>query len=149
VNHFLLLGAVVSGIPAVVMLIRHKAPRATAVSAGLTAAFLVAAIPSLLARFHYPITNWLVWLGIIAVFIGAVLFFWYDVLHDEHQKPLFKKKGGQGGKEHNSHVRPLATCLILVASGLMIFTNFHAITADFHNGTSQASGGFTTSQQPG
>ena len=139
-----LLLAVVLGTPAVVLLIRHKAPRATAIMFALAAVCLLAGIPSLLAFLGHPIgTGWIL-LGVVIAFIVSVMFFYFDIIRGEHSRPVLGRKGGaaagqpgSGGGKHNHHVRPLAASLGLVVTGLLIALNWSAVWSGTSHGFSQ------------
>jgi hypothetical protein len=140
VNWASLLLAVVLGTPAAVLLIRHKAHRAMAIMFALAAVCILAGVPSLLAELHHPIgTGWIL-LGIVAAFITSVMFFYFDVLRGEHKKTLFGKGGGAaapGGGGGKHHVRPLAACLGLVVTGLLVAFNFSAVWSGTSHGITQ------------
>ena len=89
-----LLLAAVFGTPAVVMLVRRKAPRTAAILAALAALCLLSGIPSLLAALGHPLGAGPVLLGIVILAIGFAMFFYLDVIRGEHKTPLFKGKGG-------------------------------------------------------
>jgi hypothetical protein len=136
-----LLLAVVLGTPAVVMHIRHKAPRASAILFALAAVCILSGVPSLLAYLHHPIgTGWIL-LAIVIAAIVSVMFFYYDVIRGEHKKSLFGKGGGaagapgSGGSKH--HVRPLAACLGLVVTGLLVAFNWGAVWSGTSHGVTQ------------
>lgn len=136
-----LLLAVVLGTPAVVMLLRGKAPRATAILAALAAVALLAGVPSLLATIGHPISPGPILLAVVALFIVSVMFFYFDIIRGEHKKSLVRAKGGApagataGAKTH--HARPLAACLGLVATSLVITLNWTAVWTGTSHGISQ------------
>lgn len=139
-----LLLAVVLATPAVVMLLRHKAPRATAILFALAAVCVLAGIPSLLAALGHPVGSGPVLLGIVAVFIVSLMFFYFDIIRGEHKAPLLGRKGsgapgqpGSGGGKHNHHTRPLAASLGLVVTGLLIALNWSAVWSGTSHGFSQ------------
>ena len=136
-----LLLAVVLGTPAAVLLVRHKAHRAMAILFALAAVCVLAGIPSLLAALHHPIgTGWIL-LGIVAAFITSVMFFYFDVVRGEHKKALFGKGGGgapgAGGGGGKHHIRPLAACLGLVVTGLLVAFHFTAVWSGTSHGFTQ------------
>lgn len=139
-----LLLAVVLGTPAVVLLIRHKAPRAAAIMFALAAVCLLAGVPSLLALMGHPVgTGWIL-LGIVIAFIVSVMFFYFDVIRGEHKSPLLGRKAGGGaagqpgaGGKHSHHVRPMAASLGLVVTGLLIALNWPAVLSGTSHGFSQ------------
>lgn len=140
-----LLLAVVLGTPAVVLLIRHKAPRATAILGALAVICLLAGVPSLLALMGHPIGTGWVLLGIVIAFIVSVMFFYFDIIRGEHKSPLRGRKGGATGQpgqpgaggKHNHHVRPMAASLGLVVTGLLIALNWSAVWSGTSHGFSQ------------
>jgi hypothetical protein len=145
VNWASLLLAVVLGTPAVVLLVRRRAPRMTAILFALAAVCILAGIPSLLATLGHPIGSGPVLLGIVAAAIVSAMFFYFDVLRDGHKSPLPGRKGGKsdgqpGGspaKQHNHHVRPMAASLGLVVTGLLIALNWSAVVSGTSHGFSQ------------
>lgn len=137
-----LLLAVVLGTPAAVMHIRHKAPRASAILFALAAVCILAGLPSLLAYLHHPISTGWILLAVVIAAIVSGMFFYYDVIRGEHKKSLFGKGGGAagaagsgGGKSH--HARPLAACLGLVVTGLLVVFNWAAIWSGTSHGITQ------------
>lgn len=135
-----LLLAVVLGTPAAVLLVRHKAPRATAILFALAAVGLLAGIPSLLAMLGHPISPGPILLAVVALFIVSLMFFYFDIIRGEHKTPLGRGKGGAaapgtGGKNH--HARPLAACLGLVATGLVVTLNWGAVATGTSHGITQ------------
>lgn len=137
----------VFGTLAVVMLIRHKAPRVTAIFAALAVLFLLAGVPSLLAMIGHPIGSGPILLILIVGAIGFASFFYFDVIRGEHKTALFSRKGGGaggpagGGGKANHHVRPLVASVGLVVFGLLIAMNWSAVVTGTSGGFSQ---GFTT-----
>jgi hypothetical protein len=152
VNWASLLLAVILGTPAVVMLFRHKAPRAAAIMFALAAVCILAGIPSLLATLGHPIGSGPILLGIVAAAIVSALFFYFDVLRGEHKSPLLGRKGGGdpskpgGGGKHNHHVRPLAASLGLVVTGLLIALNWSAVVSGTGHGFTQTVNTITRQQ---
>ncbi len=137
-----LLLAVVFGTPAAVMLVRHKAPRATAIMFALAAVCILAGVPSLLAALGHPIPPGPVLLGVVVVFIVSLMFFYFDVVRGEHKTALFGRKGGgapgaAGSGKANHHARPLAACLGLVATSLVIALNWSAVWTGTSHGITQ------------
>ena len=139
-----LLLAVVFGVPAAIMLIRHKLPRVTGILFALAALCILAGIPSLLARLGHPLGPGPILLIIVGGAIGFALFFWFDVVRVEHKKPLFGRKaiGGTAGQpgagaKVNHHVRPMVASVGLAVFGLMIAMNWHAVITGTGSGFSQ------------
>jgi hypothetical protein len=146
-----LLLAVVFGTPAVVMFLRHKAPRVAAIFAALAVLCLLSGVPSLLRMLGHPIGPGPVLLGIVAATIVFVMFFYWDFFHGEHKKPLFARKGGApgqagGGGGHNHHIRPLVTCVGLTVCGLMVALNWTAVVTGTSHGFSQTVNSITRQQ---
>jgi len=142
VNWASLLLAAVFGTPAVVMLIRHKAPRVTAILAALAAICLIAGIPSFLAMIGHPIGSGPILLGIVVATIAFLMFFWLDVIRGEHKIPLIGRKGAAGGQpgsggKANHHIRPLVASVGLAVFGLMIAINWHSVVTGTSTGVSQ------------
>ena len=132
---------IVAGIPAVVMTMRGKAPRASAILAGFATLCLIAGIPPLRALAHQHFGVGVVLLALLAVVLVAAFFFWLDIIRGEHKAPLFGRKGGGapaqgGGGKQNHHVRPIATCVVLAVAGLMAAANFSTITPTVGHGFS-------------
>lgn len=146
-----LLLAVLFGTPAAVMLVRHKAPRGTAIMFALAAVCILAGVPSLLAALGHPVGSGPVLLGIVIVAIVSAMFFYFDVIRGEHKTPLFGRKGGaagapgSGGKS-NHHVRPLAASLGLVVTGLLIALNWSAVWSGTSHGFTQTVNTITRQQ---
>ena len=147
-----LLLAVVLGTPAVVMFLRHKAPRTAAILAALAVLCLLSGIPSLMATVGHPIPPGPFLLAVVAVAIVCGMFFYLDVVRGEHKSPLFKGKGGGGaagaatGGKHNHHVRPLVSCVGLALAGLMIAMNWSAVVSGTGSGFSQTVNTITRQQ---
>ena len=147
-----LLLAVVLGTPAAVMLLRHKAPRASAILFALAAVCILAGIPSLLAALGHPIGAGPILLGIVVAAIVSAMFFYFDVLRGEHKSPLFGRKGGGdpakpgAGSRHNHHVRPMAASLGLVVTGLVIALNWSAVISGTSHGFTQTVNTITRQQ---
>jgi hypothetical protein len=151
-----LLLAVLLGTPAAVMLLRHKAPRATAIMFALAAVCLLAGVPSLLATLGHPIGPGPILLGVVVVAIVSAMFFYFDVIRGEHGKPLRGRKGGgapgqpgqpgAAGGKHNHHVRPLAASLGLVVTGLLIALNWSAVISGTGHGFTQTVNTITRQQ---
>ncbi len=137
-----LLLAVAFGTPAVVLHLRHKAPRVSAIMAALAVVCLIAGIPSLLRMLGHPIgTGWIL-LVIVAAGIVSAMFFYFDVIRGEHKSPLLGRRGGAAGQpgtgsKHNAHVRPLAASLGLVVTGLLIALNWSAVWSGTSHGFTQ------------
>jgi hypothetical protein len=125
---------VVAGVPAVVMTVRGKAPRASAILAGFATLCAIAGVPPLRTLAHSHFGVGVVLLALVAVVMVAVFFFWLDIIRGEHKAPLFGRKGGGaagqagGGGKANHHVRPIATCVTLAVAGLMVAANITTIT---------------------
>ena len=137
-----LLLAVVFGVPAVIMLIRHKVPRVTGILFALAALCVLAGVPSLLARVGHPIGPGLTLLIITGGALGFAIFFWFDVIRGEHKIQLFGRKGGAagtagtgGGKNH--HVRPIIASVGLAVFGLMVAMNWGTILSGTSHGVTQ------------
>ena len=144
-----LLLAVVLGTPAVVMFLRHKAPRTAAILAALAVLCLLSGIPSLMATVGHPIPPGPFLLAVVAVAIVCGMFFYLDVVRGEHKSPLFKGKGGGGaatGGKHNHNVRPLVSCVGLALAGLMIAMNWSAVVSGTGSGFSQTVNTITRQQ---
>jgi hypothetical protein len=152
VNWASLLLAVVLGTPAAVMLVRHKAPRASAILFALAAVCILAGIPSLLATLGHPIGSGPILLGVVVVAIVSAMFFYFDVLRGEHKSPLFGRKGSGDpskpgtGSRHNHHVRPMAASLGLVVTGLVIALNWSAVISGTSHGFTQTVNTITRQQ---
>jgi hypothetical protein len=152
VNWASLLLAVVLGTPAVVMFLRHKAPRTAAILAALAVLCLLSGIPSLMATIGHPIPPGPFLLGVVAVAIVCGMFFYLDVIRGEHKSPVFKGKGGAaagaagGGGKHNHHIRPLVSCVGLALAGLMIAMNWSAVISGTGNGFTQTVNTITRQQ---
>ena len=133
--------ATIFGALGVAMFVRHKAPRAAAVIIALAVLFLLAGVPSLLARLGHPIPPGPLLLGIVAVAVVSAFFFYLDVIRGEHKKPLFARKGaaaaGVPGGGSNHHIRPLAASIGLLVAGLLVAFNWAAIWAGGSHGFSQ------------
>ena len=137
--------AAVFGTLAVVMLIRHKAPRVTAIFAALAVVCILAGVPSMLAMMGHPLGSGPILLGIIIAAIGFAAFFYFDVIRGEHRTPVFSRKaiggggqpGGGGGGKANHHVRPLVASVGLAVFGLLIAMNWHAVLTGTTGGASQ------------
>jgi hypothetical protein len=134
--------AVVFGVPAITMMVRHKAPRAAAVLAALALLCVLAGIPSFLAALGHPLKPGLTLLIVIAAFGVSLIFFYLDVIRGEHKSPLRKGGGGAGtpgagGGKHNHHVRPLLSCVGLAMASLLLVFNFSAVAASIGGGFSQ------------
>ena len=148
-----LLLAVVFGVPAVIMLLRHKLPRVTGILFALAALCVLAGVPSLLARIGHPIGPGLTLLIIVGGAIGFAIFFWFDVIRGEHKTVLFGRKGGGapgaagsgGGKNH--HVRPIVASVGLAVFGLMLAMNWTTVISGTSHGFSQTVSTITH-QQP-
>ena len=147
-----LLLAVVLGTPAAVMLVRHKAPRASAILFALAAVCILAGVPSLLATLGHPIGSGPILLVVVVVAIVSAMFFYFDVLRGEHKSPLFGRKGGSdpakpgAGGRHNHHVRPMAASLGLVVTGLVIALNWSAVISGTSHGFTQTVNTITRQQ---
>jgi hypothetical protein len=146
VNYGPLFLAAVFGTLAVVGLIRHKAPRITAILAALAVLCILAGVPSMLAMLGHPIGRGPILLGIIVATIAFAAFFYFDVIRGEHKTPLLGRKaigGGQGGQpgggggKANHHVRPLVASVGLAVFGLLIAMNWHAVISGTGGGVSQ------------
>lgn len=142
-NYSSLLLAVVLGTPAAVLLIRHKAPRATAILAALAVLCLLAGIPSLLAALGHPVARGPVLLGVVVAAIAFAMFFYFDVIRGEHKAQLFGRKGGGTagapgtGSKANHHVRPMVASVGLAVAGLVIALNWTAVVSGTGGGFSQ------------
>lgn len=136
----LFLGAVF-GTLAAVGLVRHKAPRATAILAALAVLCLLAGVPSMLAALGHPIARGPILLGIIIGAVGFAAFFHFDIIRGEHKTPLGLKaiggKGGEGGGKANHHVRPLVVTVGLTVFGLLIAMNWSAVVSGTGGGFTQ------------
>jgi hypothetical protein len=144
--------AVVFGVPAITMMVRHKAPRTAAVLAALALLCVLAGIPSFLAAFGHPLKPGLTLLIVIAAFAVSLIFFYLDVIRGEHKSPLRKGGGGTpgqagGGGKHNHHVRPLLSCVGLAMASLLLVFNFSAVAASIGGGFSQTFATFANHNQ--
>lgn len=137
----LLLG-VLAAAPAVVLTMRGKAPRTSALLAGFATLCAIAGVPALRTLAHQHFGVGVVLLVLVAVVMVAVFFFWLDIIRGEHKAPLFGRKGGGaaagagGGGKANHHVRPIATCVTLAIAGLMVAANITTITPTVGRGFS-------------
>jgi hypothetical protein len=135
-----LLIVVFAGVPAAVMTIRGKAPRAAALLAGFAALGLVAGVPALRALVHQHLGVGVTLLVVVGVMLVALFFFWLDIIRGEHKAALFGKKGGGapgaagGGGKSNHHVRPIVTCVTLALAGLLTVANIGTIGSTTGNG---------------
>ena len=148
--------AVIFGIPAITMFVRHKAPRAHAILAAVALLCLLAGIPSFLAALGHPLKPGLTLLIIVAAFCVSLIFFWLDVIRGEHKTPLFKGKGGAapggaagagGGSRKNHHIRPLASCTGLAMATLLLVFNAGAVGQSIGGGFSQTFSTFAHHRQ--
>jgi len=137
----LILG-ILAGVPAAVLTMRGKAPRASALLAGFATLCAIAGVPPLRALVHRHFGVGAVLAVILVVVLVAVFFFWLDIIRGEHKAPLFGRKGGGapgqagGGGKQNHHIRPIATCVTLAVAGLMAAANFATITPTVGHGFS-------------
>lgn len=135
--------AVIFGVPAVTLAVRHKTPRAAAVLAALALLCVLAGIPSFMAALGHPLKPGLTLLVVVAAFCVSLIFFYLDVIRGEHTSPLRRKGGGTpgqpgpGGGKHNHHVRPLLACTGLVMASLLLVFNFGAVAQSIGGGFSQ------------
>ena len=135
--------AVILGVPAITMMVRHKAPRAAAILAAFALLCLLAGIPSFLAELGHPLKPGLTLLVVLAAFCVSLIFFYLDVVRGEHKTALFKGKGGGpgapagGGGGKNHHVRPLVACTGLAMASLLLVFNFAAVAQSVGGGFSQ------------
>ena len=135
--------AVFFGAPAIAMMVRHKAPRTTAVLAALALLCVLAGIPSFLAALGHPLKPGLTLLIVAAAFCVSLIFFVLDVIRGEHKSPLFKGKGGGAAGQpgaagkHNHHIRPLLACVGLAMASLVLVFNFAAVAQSVSGGFSQ------------
>lgn len=141
-----LLLATLTGTPAAYMFARHKAPRTRSILAGVTAFFLIAGIPPLLAAIGHPVAAGWTLLGIVAGFILCALLVWHDIIKGEHNHQMFggrkaiagagPSSGGGSGKKH--HARPLLAAVGLVVFAMMVAINWSVIAGDASHGFGQS-----------
>jgi hypothetical protein len=134
--------AVIFGAPAVTMMVRHKAPRASAILAAFALLCVLAGIPSFLAALGHPLRPGLTLLVVVAAFLVSLIFAYLDIIRGEHKTPLFKGKGGGpgapgagGGRNH--HIRPLVACAGVAMAGLLLVFNWAAVAQSVTGGFSQ------------
>ena len=134
--------AVIFGVPAIALMVRHKAHRTVAILAAFAVLCLLAGIPSFLAAVGHPLKPGLTLLIVVAVFCGSVVFVYWDIIRGEHKTAILKgKSGGQGtpgaGGGKNHHIRPLVACVGLAMASLMLVFNWAAVAQSVTGGFSQ------------